>query len=145
MRRITPIIVYMTIFLTLISCRRTENIIVDSVEMSEFLLLKTPCYIVKEELMYEYDIHRDQFSFNYARNCFRFFTPNQESFLCCVLSPIPKKEGEMTQVRIIFGDKEKRNESILYSTWFPLLPGRAQEELARVLSHREVLREPLYG
>ena len=101
----------MTIFLTLISCRRTENIIVDSVEMSEFLLLKTPCYIVKEELMYEYDIHRDQFSFNYARNCFRFFTPNQESFLCCVLSPIPKKEGEMTQVRIIFGDKEKRNES----------------------------------
>lgn len=111
MRRITPIIVYMTIFLTLISCRRTENIIVDSVEMSEFLLLKTPCYIVKEELMYEYDIHRDQFSFNYARNCFRFFTPNQESFLCCVLSPIPKKEGEMTQVRIIFGDKEKRNES----------------------------------
>ena len=111
MRRITPIILYMTIFLTLISCRRTENIIVDSVEMSEFLLLKTPCYIVKEELMYEYDIHRDQFSFNYARNCFRFFTPNQESFLCCVLSPIPKKEGEMTQIRIIFGNQEKRNDS----------------------------------
>ncbi|MGM9776435.1 MAG: hypothetical protein ACI3ZG_06680 [Candidatus Coprenecus sp.] len=111
MRRITPIIVYMTIFLTLISCRRTENIIVDSVEMSEFLLLKTPCYIVNEELMYEYDIHRDQFSFNYARNCFRFFTPNQESFLCCVLSLIPKKEGEMTQARIIFGDKEKRNDT----------------------------------